>query len=575
MQASTRLRLAGNGVAVDFAGDRLVDAHGAPVPAAAAGLRGAAPAREPAGRGRRQERDHGGGLAGDRGHRRQPGAGDRRHPPGDRRRARTRCCGPCRGGATSWFRPKRRAASLSPWRRRWWVAAAAAALLALGGGLGHGGSRRGPARRACRWSRCCRSTTVSRRRRRAAPGGRPDRGRDHRPRALSRVRGPRGRGDRAMARPAGRSAHGRGGAGSRLRGRGLDRPRRRTCADRRPAPRRRRRPQPVVGPLGPAREPTCSRSRPRSPRRSPTASAAARAGAGDRTHRRATQGPGEPERIRALSARHRAARTGHAAGSRGRARPARRGRSSSIPVWRAPGSRSSHCRELLANFGVDPARNRELAYAAATRALALDPSDAEAHAVYGSALGERNDFVRAEAEFDTALRLAPERRRDPDLLHRLGVDLRRARARRRAGRPGDPARPELPDLGRPARSRTRTSWPGATRGGGVVRAAGNRDVTTAGAGRSHAAALAAAGRRDEAAALRRAGARGLSRAQHRGDRERRPGWSEAEHRRFVETMRLAGFPPCAAPEALAEIAQPRATAGMRAAAGRRRRARIA
>ncbi|WP_292599509.1 tetratricopeptide repeat protein, partial [Mesorhizobium sp.] len=66
-----------------------------------------------------------------------------------------------------------------------------------------------------------------------------------------------------------------------------------------------------------------------------------------------------------------------------------------------------HTHELLASFGVEPERNRTLAQAAAERALALDPSDPEAHAVYGSSLAIRGDFARAEAEYETALRMAP------------------------------------------------------------------------------------------------------------------------------------------------------------------------
>src|SRR5690606_8108515 len=45
--------------------------------------------------------------------------------------------------------------------------------------------------------------------------------------------------------------------------------------------------------------------------------------------------------------------------------------------------------------------------AAAERAIKLDPSDPEAHAVYGASLGMRGDFARAEAEYETALRMAP------------------------------------------------------------------------------------------------------------------------------------------------------------------------
>jgi hypothetical protein len=35
-----------------------------------------------------------------------------------------------------------------------------------------------------------------------------------------------------------------------------------------------------------------------------------------------------------------------------------------------------------------------------------------------------------------------------------------------------------------------------------------------------------------------------------------PGWTEAERARLAETMRLAGFPVCAAPEDLARWAKP-------------------
>ena len=36
-----------------------------------------------------------------------------------------------------------------------------------------------------------------------------------------------------------------------------------------------------------------------------------------------------------------------------------------------------------------------------------------------------------------------------------------------------------------------------------------------------------------------------------------PGYSDAEHQHFVETMRLAGFPPCAKPEELEAIDNPK------------------
>ena len=60
-----------------------------------------------------------------------------------------------------------------------------------------------------------------------------------------------------------------------------------------------------------------------------------------------------------------------------------------------------------AGFGADEATARRAARDAAERAVALDPSDAEAHAVMGDAFGQAGDFVRAEAEYEEALRLSP------------------------------------------------------------------------------------------------------------------------------------------------------------------------
>jgi TolB-like protein/class 3 adenylate cyclase len=66
-----------------------------------------------------------------------------------------------------------------------------------------------------------------------------------------------------------------------------------------------------------------------------------------------------------------------------------------------------HSHSLLANFGVNPEAGAVAAADAAERAVRLDPSDAEAHAVLGMSSGDRGDMTRAKAELDTALRLAP------------------------------------------------------------------------------------------------------------------------------------------------------------------------
>jgi TolB-like protein/class 3 adenylate cyclase/Flp pilus assembly protein TadD len=66
-----------------------------------------------------------------------------------------------------------------------------------------------------------------------------------------------------------------------------------------------------------------------------------------------------------------------------------------------------HSHSLLASFGVNPESERKAAADAAERAVRLDPSDAEAHAVLGMSFGQKGDIARAKAELDTALRLAP------------------------------------------------------------------------------------------------------------------------------------------------------------------------
>jgi TolB-like protein/DNA-binding winged helix-turn-helix (wHTH) protein len=66
-----------------------------------------------------------------------------------------------------------------------------------------------------------------------------------------------------------------------------------------------------------------------------------------------------------------------------------------------------HSYSLSIGFGADAATRRRMADAAARRAVELDPSDPEAHAVLGMSYGMANDFVRAEDEFETALKLAP------------------------------------------------------------------------------------------------------------------------------------------------------------------------
>jgi TolB-like protein len=67
-----------------------------------------------------------------------------------------------------------------------------------------------------------------------------------------------------------------------------------------------------------------------------------------------------------------------------------------------------HAHSLSGAFGIENVKSsKEAAMDAAKRAVALDPSDAEAHSVLGSGLAERDELALAKASFDTSLRLAP------------------------------------------------------------------------------------------------------------------------------------------------------------------------
>jgi TolB-like protein len=221
----------------------------------------------------------------------------------------------------------------------------------------------------------------------------------------------------------------------------------------------------------------------------------------------------------------------------------------------------------LAEFDVDPEANLQSAFEAAKQAVFLDGMDAWAHAALATAFRLSGDFVRARSEFETALALAPntaevmalfagwaasgdEPERGAAIADRLvlldpivppTVAAQLARAYFMAGRYRSALGmiERLPD-----------------------------DALTPALRVIDASALAAVGRSDEAAAATaaaRAAAPGLSIAGMIG----RPGWGKNEQRRLVETMRLAGFPPCAATETVeplvADVRLPECTVPVRAA----------
>ncbi|WP_132565897.1 adenylate/guanylate cyclase domain-containing protein [Rhizobium sullae] len=213
-----------------------------------------------------------------------------------------------------------------------------------------------------------------------------------------------------------------------------------------------------------------------------------------------------------------------------------------------------HAHDLLGAFGGDPESNRKAAGQAAERAVRLDPSDAEAHAVFGMSLAKKGDMGRAKSELDTALRLAPGS--SEILTFYIGY----------AARFGEPER-------------------GAQMVDQVMRLDPNYPMWTSNffapayfmAGRYEDAvkmlermtpdnyqrwtwvvrssSLAALGRTDEASAS------AIEALKQHPDVTvesviSEPGLSTVERNRLIKTMPLAGFPACSKPEALAKLAKP-------------------
>ncbi|BCH16919.1 adenylate/guanylate cyclase domain-containing protein [Mesorhizobium sp. L-2-11] len=214
----------------------------------------------------------------------------------------------------------------------------------------------------------------------------------------------------------------------------------------------------------------------------------------------------------------------------------------------------SHSHGILSNFGVEPEKNRASSVEAAERAVRLDPSDAEAHAVYASTLGDKGEFERAKAEFDTALRLAPgqfeiltfyvgwastfgESERGAQLVDKaVGLN------------------PSYPMWS--ARIFTYAYF----MAGRYENALQMLDrVTPENYGKGHwvmrSGALAALGRTEEAKVSVKDALRRFPNLTVEGF-VNQPGFNEAERQRLIETMRLAGLPDCAKAEELAKIKKP-------------------
>lgn len=200
---------------------------------------------------------------------------------------------------------------------------------------------------------------------------------------------------------------------------------------------------------------------------------------------------------------------------------------------------------MISYSGGDVAENRRLSMEAATKGVAADPNDASARIAMGYAYGDRGDFVRAKAEFDEALRLAP---------HSSHVLIQNASW---AASFGDPAHgAELadqvlaldPHLEHWAASRLAYAYFAAGQDAKAVAVLDGvpPDVLAPDAMIVLPCSLAALGRVGEAShwleeALKRNPRLTIESWINEG------GYTPAETEHFVTAMRLAGFPACAKP----------------------------
>ncbi|MDP9813843.1 TolB-like protein/class 3 adenylate cyclase/Flp pilus assembly protein TadD [Rhizobium tibeticum] len=213
-----------------------------------------------------------------------------------------------------------------------------------------------------------------------------------------------------------------------------------------------------------------------------------------------------------------------------------------------------HAHDLMGVFGVDPESNRKTAADVAERAVRLDPSDAEAHAVFGMSLANKGDMGRAKSELDTALRLAPGS--SEILTFYTGFAARFGEPERGAQMVDQVMRLD-PNYPMWASNFFAPAYFMAGRYEDAVkmleRMTPNNYQKWTWVVRS--SSLAALGRTDEA------NASVIEALKQHPDLTvesmiNEPGLSTMERSRFIETMPLAGFPACAKHEALAKFAKP-------------------
>lgn len=204
--------------------------------------------------------------------------------------------------------------------------------------------------------------------------------------------------------------------------------------------------------------------------------------------------------------------------------------------------------------GVDPDRNRKQADEAAARAIEVDPGDIDARLARAWSLGENNDFGHAKEEFEAALRLAPG---SAVVLTKYASWAASFGEPERGGELADHAIRLDPNYPMWAAKMYSYAYFAADRYEDALRVLGRAtsDSYTPDIWIVRPAALAVLGRLDEAKDW-------VKEALKRNPDLTIEGWAslpsyrDEERQRFIKTMRLAGFPACAKPEALAKFVHP-------------------
>jgi len=211
--------------------------------------------------------------------------------------------------------------------------------------------------------------------------------------------------------------------------------------------------------------------------------------------------------------------------------------------------------DLTMHYGADVDAAREAAMQAIRRGLELDPLDAAAHATLGHILGMAGDVPRAEAEFETALRLNPS---DAGILTNYAGWASTFGNPGRGAQAADRAMRLNPNYSVSAAGFFRLAYLMAGRYEDALRLVEREDpqTRTRGGWVQGAVIYAALGRQEDARAAV------LETLKRHPDLTiesfalNSPGYSDAERQRLVEGMQSAGFPPCIKPEHLQAMAAP-------------------